>query len=889
MVRESTRRVLLTLAAEVWGWKRRVVAALVLLVLAKLAAVVVPIMLKRIVDVLSRPEALAALPIALLVSYAAARFAATLFGELRDLVFARVAQGTVADFVVRVFAHLHALGARFHVARATGALTRDVERGTAAIGFLIGASLFTIVPTVIEIGAVLAIMIAAYGAAFSALLAATFLLYSLYTGVFIARRAARQRTVNELDSSAHRRLVDSLLNYETVKFYTNEEFETRRLGGIMGSWIEAGVRNQTALTLLHVGQSAIIALGVAGVMLLASADVRAGTLTVGDLVLVNAYVIQVCLPLNALGFVVRETSDALTKAEGLFALLRESPDSEPAETGEIPADAPAEVRFENVSFGYEANRQVLWDTTFTIGAGQTVAVIGGSGSGKSTLARLLLRFAEPWSGRISIYGRDLRELTRAAVRAKVGIVPQDTTLFNDTIAYNVAYGRIGATEAEIVEAARAANVHDFVDALPERYATVVGERGLKLSGGEKQRIAIARAILKNPPILVLDEATSALDSRSERAIRVSLEKLAEPRTTLVIAHRLSTIVNADEILVLEAGRIVERGQHAELLGRQGLYAQMWSLQRQERELRRSKHRAAVTPINLAALVTDAIGNVRAEVDAKGLNLYTTLGDVGLVTGEPSALQEVVSDLVEHAVRVSERGARVEIDLGRAGNEVRLKVSDTHGGKFAHAARNLSDMHRFDPATLRTILEENQGHLEVTHEQAGGNTYVITLPVRAIAPAEVEAEVRPAANHVEAALKGRSLLVVDDDEDARETLCLLLKMCGAEVEAFDSGHAVVDYLRERASERWPDLMICDIGLPDETGYSVLRRVRGFEAERRIPLSERMPAIALTGFARPEDRMQALVAGFQSHVVKPAMSKELLDLVARLLGAPTQAPS
>jgi ATP-binding cassette, subfamily B, bacterial len=887
MTGDFTRRVLVTLALEVWTWQRRVLAALVLLVLAKLAAVVVPLMLKRIVDVLSRPETLAALPIALLVSYAAVRFTTTLFGELRDLVFARVAQSTVADFTVRVFAHLHALGARFHTARATGALTRDVERGTAAIGFLIGASLFTILPTIIEIGAVLAIMIAAYGAEFSFLLAATFVLYSVYTGVFIARRAARQRAVNELDSSAHRRLVDSLLNYETIKFYTNEEFETQRLRGIMGGWVEAGVRNQTALTLLHVGQSAIIALGVAGVMLLAGAEVLAGRLTVGDLVLVNAYVIQVCLPLNALGFVVRETSDALTKAEGLLRLLHERPDPEPAETAAIPTDAPAEVRFENVSFGYEPNRQVLWDMSFTIGAGQTVAVIGGSGSGKSTLARLLLRFADPWSGRITIYGRELRELTRAAVRAKVGVVPQDTTLFNDTIAYNIAYGRIGATEAEIVEAARAANVHDFVEALPDGYATMVGERGLKLSGGEKQRIAIARAILKDPPILVLDEATSALDSRSERAIRVSLEKLAEPRTTLVIAHRLSTIVNADEILVLEAGRIVERGRHAQLLERQGLYAQMWSLQRQERELRRSKHRATLAPVNLVSLVTDAIGTVRAEIDAKGLNLYTTLGDVGAVTGDASVLQEVVSDLVEHAVRVSERGDRVEIDLGRAGNEVRLLVSGTHEGKAAQAGPGHANGHRFDPAVLRTALEENHGQLSIAREPSGGTSYIVTLPVRAIAPpAELERQPGPEPSQAGAALAGRRLLIVDDDEDAREALSLLLKMCGAEVEALDSAHAVLDYLRGRPSARWPDLMICDIGLPDETGYNVLRRIRGFEAERHIPLSARMPAIALTGFARPEDRMQALVAGFQVHLTKPALPKELLELVTRLLDGPAE---
>ena len=888
MDRNVSSRVLATLAAEIWTSRGRVIAALVLLSLAKLAAVLVPLLLKEIVDVLSRPEAVAALPVLLLAGYAAVRFAATLFAELRDLVFSRVAQRTVADFLVRTFSHLHKLGARFHVSRATGALTRDVERGTAAIGFLIGAALFTLVPTVIEISAVLAIMIAAYGAKFSSLLAATFLMYSAYAAVFIARRADRQRAVNELDSSANRRLVDSLLNYETIKFYTNEAFETGRLRGIMTDWIEAGVRNQTALTQLHVGQSAIIALGVAGVMLLAGADVLAGTLTVGDLVLVNAYVIQVCLPLNTLGFVARETSDAFTKTEALFALLRQQPDTEPGEPEELPADAPAEVRFENVSFGYEPSRQVLWDTSFTIGAGQKVAVIGGSGSGKSTLARLLLRFVDPWSGSISIYGRDLRELTRATVRAKVGIVPQDTTLFNDTIGYNIGYGRIGATDDEIVAAAKAANVHDFIEALPEKYSTVVGERGLKLSGGEKQRIAIARAILKDPPILVLDEATSALDSRSERAIRVSLEQLAEPRTTLVIAHRLSTIVNADEILVIEAGRIVERGRHAELLQRGGLYAQMWSLQRQERELRRSKHRATLSPIDLTVLVADAIGAARPEIDAKALNLYTTLGDVGLVTGDPTALQEVVSDLVEHAVRASERGARVEVNLGRVGNEVVLKVSDTHAAAASGAAPGSYAAHRFDPARLRTLLEENHGSLAISHDTAAGSTYKASLPVRAIAPPP-KAGPMPPVLQADGALRDRKLVIVDDDEDAREALRLLLTMQGANVEAFESGHAVLDYLHERSSEQWPDLMICDIGLPDETGYSVLRRVRGFEAERRVPLAERMPAIALTGFARPEDRMQALVAGFQVHLTKPAMPQELLELIGRLLGHPPASQS
>jgi ATP-binding cassette subfamily B protein len=887
MARSNARRVLLTLAAEVWSSRSRVLAALVLLVLAKLAAVSVPLFLKRIVDLLSRPELLVALPIALLIGYAAVRFGATLFSELRDLVFARVSQRTVADFMVRTFSHLHSLGARFHVARSTGALAREVERGTAGIGFLIGAALFTLVPTIIEIAAVLAIMIAAYGAEFSMLLACTFVLYACYTAVMIARRSARQRAVNALDSLAHRRLVDSLLNYETIKFYTNEAFETRRLRGIMTDWSRAGVRNQRALTLLHVGQSAIIGAGIAGVMLVAGAEVLAGALTVGDLVLVNAYVIQVCLPLNSLAFVIREATDALTKAEALFSLLGEQPDSEPSDPGALSEGAPPEVRFENVSFGYESNRQILWSTTFTIGPGQTVAVIGGSGSGKSTLARLLLRFVDPWAGRISIYGCDLRDLPRAAVRRAVGIVPQDTTLFNDTIRYNIAYGRIDATDADIVEAAQGANIHDFIEALPEKYETVVGERGLKLSGGEKQRIAIARAILKNPAILVLDEATSALDSRSERAIRVTLERLAEPRTTLVIAHRLSTIVNADEILVLEGGRIVERGKHAELLERQGVYAQMWSLQRQERELRRSKHRATLTPVNLGVLVADAIGAVRPEIDAKALNLYATLADVGPVTGDVSALQEVVSDLVEHAVRVSARGARIELDLTRAGNQVLLRVTDTHVDGARPTGGGFAGIHSFDPATLRAIVEENHGTLEVVHDPGSGNSYTVSMPVRAIAPAPPAAAPERNAVTPTPSLAGRSLAIVDDDEDAREALRMLLTTYGAKVETFESGHAVLDYLRQRSNDRWPDLMICDIGLPDESGYSVLRRVRGFEAERQISLAERMPAIALTGFARPEDRMQALVAGFQVHLAKPALTQDLLVQIRRLLGSPSAA--
>ncbi|HEX7082395.1 MAG TPA: ABC transporter transmembrane domain-containing protein [Gammaproteobacteria bacterium] len=881
---------LLTLAAKACGFRGRVLAALALLIVAKIAAVSVPFVLKRVVDLLSRPEALVALPVGLLVGYALVRFSTTLFNELRDVIFVRVSQSVVADYTLRVFRHLHALGARFHANRATGALTRDVERGTSAIGFLLGVALFTIVPTVVEIGIIVAILTAGYALGFALIITATFILYAVFSVVFTRRRAIRQRRVNELDSNAHSRLVDSVLNYDTVKFYTNEKFEAQRFRAIMDDWIEAGVGNQRALTLLHVGQSGIIALGIASVMLLAGQGVFAGDMTVGDLVLVNAYVIQVCLPLNSLGFVFREASDAMVKAERLFELLRQRPEVE--EDGKLSAleVRGAEVRFEKVSFGYEPNRQVLWDVDLRIAPGTTVAVVGGSGSGKSTLARLLLRFYDPWHGRICIDGQDIGELAPETVRAAIGIVPQDTNLFNETIAYNIAYGRIGATPEEIVAAAKAANVHDFISALPEQYDTVVGERGLKLSGGEKQRIAIARAILKNPPILLLDEATSALDMRSERAIQTALDRLAKRRTTLVIAHRLSTVVDADEILVLEAGRIVERGRHDELLERNGLYAQMWSLQEQERALRRSERRAGLRPVNLATVITGAIHGVRPDIDAKGINLYTTLGlDVGLVTGNPIALQDVVWGLLARSIHVSEPGARMEVSLERSGNEVLLKVSDTASDPAPRTVvqepaspRERGELLRFDLRELSEIVAEHQGRLLVEHGPAG-TTYTAALPVRAVA---VEPWVpEPSASELAAAavsLTGRRVLIVDDDEDARVTLGELLQTRGAQIESFDTGGGALASLRVRPRQAWPDVMICDIGLPDSDGYSVLRRVRALEAEHRLPLAERMPAIALTGYARSEDRVQALVAGFQAHVAKPARPEELVATIGRLFG-------
>ena len=570
-----------TLIPYLWEFKGRVIFALACLALAKVATVAVPLILKDIIDALDPKQAMLALPLALLVAYGALRLASSLFGELRDAVFAKVTQRSIRRVAQKVFEHLHALSLRFHLERQTGGVSRDIERGAAGIRFLLNFMLFNILPTLLEIGIVAVILLVKYDPWYAIITLGTLLVYIAYTLWITEWRMVLRRNMNEMDSKANTRAIDSLLNYETVKYFNNERYESTRYDETLEKWEHAAIRNQTSLSILNVGQATIIAIGVTMLMILATQGVVTGTMTVGDLVLVNAFLIQLYAPLHFLGFVYREIRHSLADMERMFGLLGKHREVEDKPGSPDLIVRGGAIRFEHVAFSYDGRRQVLHDVTFEVPAGHKVAVVGSSGAGKSTLSRLLFRFYDVTAGKIAIDGQDIRDVTQASLRRAIGIVPQDTVLFNDTIFYNIAYGRPEATRNEVIEAAKAAHIHGFIESLPDKYDSIVGERGLKLSGGEKQRVAIARTLLKRPPIVVFDEATSALDSQTEKAIQAELRALAEDHTSLVIAHRLSTIMDADQIIVMDQGRIVERGTHAELLVRAGTYAHLWQLQLQE--------------------------------------------------------------------------------------------------------------------------------------------------------------------------------------------------------------------------------------------------------------------------------------------------------------------
>ena len=578
-------RALGSLLPFLWEYRARVVLALTLLAVAKLANVGVPLVLKEIVDALDRPQTLLVLPLFFVIVYGALRLATSLFGELRDAVFAKVMQRSIRRIALKVFCHLHNLALRFHLDRQTGGLSRDIERGTAGIRFLLTFAVFNILPTLFEIGLVVAILLARYSVWFAVITFITVGTYIAFTFLVTEWRTKFRRAMNEMDSKANTTAIDSLLNYETVKYFNNEAYEARRYDDHLSSWELAATRTQTSLAALNAGQGAIIAVGMTSLLLLASQGVVSGTMTLGDLVMVNAFLIQLYMPLRFLGTVYREIRQALADMEKMFGLLGHATEiKDPPDAVDLRVER-GDIRFEHVDFGYDSDRQILFDINFELPTRHKVAVVGASGAGKSTLARLLFRFYDVTGGRILIDGQDIRNVTQASLRAAIGIVPQDTVLFNDSIYYNIAYGRPDARHEEVIQAARHAHIHDFVMSLPRGYDTIVGERGLKLSGGEKQRVAIARTILKNPRILVFDEATSALDSKTEKAIQAQLREVAADHTTLVIAHRLSTVMDADQILVMDGGHIAERGKHAELLGRDGLYAHMWALQQREEQER----------------------------------------------------------------------------------------------------------------------------------------------------------------------------------------------------------------------------------------------------------------------------------------------------------------
>ncbi len=579
----SDWRTLGRLLPYLWQYKWRVGAALAFVIGAKVANVGVPVLLKHLVDAMTlkpgEPASLLVVPVGLLLAYGLLRLTTSLFTELRELVFSKATQGASRQIALQTFEHLHALSLRFHLERQTGGMTRDIERGVRGIESLVSFSLYSIVPTIVEVVMVLTILAVKFDPGFAWITGAALVLYIAFTVVVTEWRTQFRRLANEADSSAHTKAIDSLLNYETVKYFNNEAFESRRYDESLQRLRSARLKSQSTLSMLNTGQQLIIAVGLVAMLWRATQGVADGRMTLGDLVMVNAFMIQLYIPLNFLGVIYREIKQNLTDLDKMFTLMDRA-----QEVADVPGakplatDGPVDVRFEDVHFGYEPAREILHGVSFHIPAGKTVAVVGPSGAGKSTLARLLYRFYDVTGGDIRIAGQDIRQVTQASVRAAIGIVPQDTVLFNDTVRYNIRYGRWGASDAEVEAAAQLAQIDRFIRATPRGYETEVGERGLKLSGGEKQRVAIARTLLKDPPVLIFDEATSALDSRNERAIQAELRSAARGKTTLVIAHRLSTVVDAHEILVMEAGRIIERGTHAQLLAARGRYADMWALQ-----------------------------------------------------------------------------------------------------------------------------------------------------------------------------------------------------------------------------------------------------------------------------------------------------------------------
>ncbi len=571
-----------------WEYKWRVMAALSFMIGAKLANVGVPLLLKELIDAMT-PQPTGAqialvVPLALLVGYGLLRLSVSGFTELRELVFAAATQGAARKIALQTFEHLHNLSLRFHLERQTGGMSRDIERGVRGIESLITYSLYSIVPTLIEVVLVLSILGVKFDKWYAIITLTALALYIYFTVTVTEWRTQFRKQVNEFDSSAHTSAIDSLLNYETVKYFGNEAFEASRYDENLNKLRRARIKAQNSLSALNIGQQLIIAVALVAMLWRATEGVVEGRMSLGDLVMINAFMIQLYIPLNFLGVIYREIKQSLTDLERMFMLLeknREVADTENAQI--LQLNRPPEVRFENVHFAYEADRPILHGISLSIPAGKTVAVVGPSGSGKSTLARLLFRFYDVQQGAIRIDGHEIRQLTQDSVRKAIGIVPQDTVLFNDTVYYNIAYGNTRASREQVEDAARSARIHDFIASTPLAYETMVGERGLKLSGGEKQRVAIARTLLKNPAILIFDEATSALDSSNERAIQTELREAAHNKTTLVIAHRLSTVVDAHEILVLDAGHIIERGTHAQLLAADGRYAQMWSLQQSQEE------------------------------------------------------------------------------------------------------------------------------------------------------------------------------------------------------------------------------------------------------------------------------------------------------------------